>query len=367
MLKVLHVYKNYAPTPGGIESHIRQVAQGMTARHLAKVTVLVANAGPTTTYEDMGGVRVIRAARLGELASTPLSFDLVRQISRETADVIHLHVPYPVGELGYLLTGRGRRVVITYHSDVVRQWWARPLYEPMLHIIASQARPLIATSPRYVETSAFLRSLPRPCTIIPLGIDADRFVVAPEKSLAARSRWPQPLVLFVGRFRAYKGLPNLIEAVAGLKCHLLLVGAGPAEAALRKLINERGLPSQVLILNHVTDDELPDLYAACSVFVLPSIYRSEAYGISLLEAMASGRPVISTELGTGTSWINEDGKTGLVVPPNDPGALRSAIERLLADRDWAEKLGEAGRSRVCANYTEDLMIDRLWDAYENGR
>jgi rhamnosyl/mannosyltransferase len=367
-MRVLHVYKNYAPTRGGIESHVRQLATGLT-RHGADVTVLVVAANGRTTVEQCEGVRVIRAARLGELASTPMSIELLRQIGRIGVDLIHVHVPYPPGELAALALARGRPIVVTYHSDVVRQWWALPLYRPLVHALLTRARAIIATSPTYVRSSPILRADADRCQVVPLGVDSYRFYPDAARCRRARQKWlgsddRAPLVLFVGKLRAYKGLPYLVEAARSVPARFLLVGSGPLEPALRAQIERFGLSPRVQLIGEVADEELPDLYRASDVVVLPSTRRSEAFGLALLEAMASARPVISTELGTGTSWVNQHKYTGLVVPPSDPAALAAALRTLIDDRARAERYGLAGRERVETEFTEKTMVERVTRIYE---
>ncbi|HUX88876.1 MAG TPA: glycosyltransferase [Chloroflexota bacterium] len=363
MLKVLQVYKNYAPMPGGIETYLRQIATGLNRRGRVKVSVLVTAPGPRTVVDEIDGVRVTRAGRLGEVASTPLSLRLIEQVRQSDADILHLHVPYPVGELAALSFAGRRRIVVTYHSDVVRQWWARPLYQPMLRQLLRRADALIATSPAYLKSSAILSHFAAHAEVIPLSVDPARFVAEESAVAALRQRWPEPVVLFVGRFRSYKGLPILLQAMSGLDARLILIGQGPLEAALRAQAVQLGIDERVTFLGDVSDRDLTTYYALAKVFVLPSTQRSEAFGIALLEAMAAGRPVISTELGTGTSWVNQHGKTGFVVPQGDPQALREAIRTLLEDRALAERLGQAGRQRVQQEFSEDRMLESIEGVY----
>ncbi len=366
MLSVLHVYKNYAPTPGGIETHVRQLAIGLTRRGM-RSTVLVTAAGRETVEEELEGVRVIRAGRLGEVASTPLSLALVELLRTTPADLLHLHVPYPVGEIGYLLGGRDRPLVVTYHSDVVRQWWAWPAYRPLIQRVLGRAKAIIATSPPYARTSPILRSYSGRCEVIPLAVDPARFRVDGPRVAAIGGRWRSErypdLILSVGRFRSYKGLLDLIRAARGLPARLLLIGSGPLEPELRRLVDRLGMQDQVVFLGNVDDAELPYYYAACDVFALASSQRSEAFGIVLLEAMAAGRPVVSTELGTGTSWVNQHEVTGLVVRPSDPVALAGAIGALLADPRRASEYGQAGRKRAEAEFGETALLARMETVY----
>jgi glycosyltransferase involved in cell wall biosynthesis len=365
-MKVLQVYKNYEPTFGGIETHVRQLAVGLSARGVSS-SVLDAASGRRTEVEVRDGVRVIRAARIGELASTPLSLELVRELSRADADIVHLHVPYPVGEVGYLLAGRHRRLVVTYHSDVVRQRWANPVYAPVLRRLLTEADAIIATSPAYVQSSSVLRPLADRCTVVPLGVDPVRFGPNATGGEKVRQSWCSAefpkLVLFVGRFREYKGIPYLIDAVRGLPVRLLLVGDGPTASLIRARVARQRQDRQVVMLTGVGEAHLPAYYAACDVFVLPSIQRSEAFGIAMVEAMASGRPVVSTELGTGTSWVNQDQVTGLVVPPSNSAALRSALGTILSDVTARATMGREARIRVEAEFTEGAMLGQIEGIY----
>ena len=273
---------------------------------------------------------MVRAGRLGELASTPLSLRLVRQLRRERADVVHVHMPYPVAELAVLSMGGRRPCVATYHSDVVRQrTWAR-LLAPLRRRFLRRTRCVLATSDAYANSSPTLRGVRDKCRVVPLGVDIERFA-DPARTVQSPIDVDGQVVLFVGRFRHYKGLAVLVEAMAQLDANLVLVGDGAERRRLERQIRRSPARSRIELLGDVSDEELPGCYARADVVVLPSTLRSEAFGLTLVEAMASGTPVVSTELGTGTSEVNEHGVTGLVVPPDDPIALREAIETLLGD------------------------------------
>jgi rhamnosyl/mannosyltransferase len=312
--------------------------------------VLVTNPqGARTTVGVEEGVQVIRAARLATLASTPLSPALIGQIGRQRPDITHLHFPYPIGEIGQLLCGRGRPTVITYHSDVVRQAGILRLYAPVLRQVLARADRILVSSPAYRESSPYLRPLAARCTVVPIGIEYDRFATPrPDEAARWRARYPGPLLLFVGRLRYYKGLNYLLAAMVEIPATLLIAGDGPEAPALRAQAQALGVAGRVHFLGDVAEADLPGLYQAADVFVLPSSRRSEAYGIALLEAMAAGVAVISTELGTGTSWLNRHGETGLVVPPCDPVTLAAALRELLTDEERRRHLAEAAQTRAAA-------------------
>jgi glycosyltransferase involved in cell wall biosynthesis len=370
-MNILHVYKDYYPVLGGIENHVKVLAEAQ-ARAGHNVIVLVTARGPRTTIEDLGGVRVIKAGRFATVASAPLSLSLPVILARLRPDITHLHFPYPLGEAAQALLGRSRRTVITYHSDIVRQQGLLRLYRPLLWRVLAKADRIIATSPNYVTTSPYLQRFADKCVIIPLGVDVDRFQQADPAQVAdIRAKGRQhPILLFVGRLRYYKGLDDLLRAMALLRdtrahltATLLICGSGPMEAAWRALAQELGLTEQVHFLGDVPEETLPALYHAADLYVLPANSRAEAFGVALLEAMAAGLPVISTEIGTGTSYVNIHGETGLIVPPRDPERLAQAIAILLNDPALRQRLGAQAQARVRAKFSQATMIERVLDLY----
>lgn len=362
-VKLLHIYKDYYPVLGGIENHLRLLAEGLAKRGL-EVTVLVTNLTGETTTLEMNGVRVIKAGRLATLASTPLSLSLPLIVRRLKPDIAHLHFPYPWGELAHLWLGRARRTVITYHSDIVRQRSLLRFYEPFLWRLLAKADRIIASSDHYLEGSFYLSRYADKSAVIPYGIDLKRFNSLPACAETIKERHGSPLLLFVGRLRYYKGLQYLLEAMRDIEARLLIVGKGPMEKEWLNLTTELGLAKRVTFMGEVPEEELPLYYHACDIFVLPASERSEAFGIVQLEAMACGKPVICTELGTGTSYVNIHGLTGLVVPPRDPAALAGAIERLSSDRGLREEMGQRAKERVEKEFSHERMINSTLALYE---
>lgn len=365
-MRVLHVYKDYYPVLGGIENHLRLLTQGLSQVAGMEVDVLVTNSEPRTVVEQHGYVRVTKAGRLANIASTPISLALLREIGRRSYDIIHLHFPYPLGETAALGWGRTRRLVITYHSDVVRQRVILRFYHPLLMRLLARADAIIAGSPDYVESSPYLTPFRDKCTVIPFGIDLSYFQsrALPEVSAGLEARFKPPYILFVGKFRYYKGIHYLLEAMRDVKDGaLLLVGAGPEEASLRAQARRLGMESRVAFLGQVAERLLPSYYQSSQVFVLPSCLRAEAFGLVQVEAMACGLPVVSTQLGTGTSFVNRHGITGLVVPPADPAALAGAINRILGDVVMRESMGRAARERAEAEFTVERMVERVAATY----
>lgn len=362
-IRVLHVYKDYWPVMGGIENHVRILAERQAALSL-DVTVLVTSRTRRTEQVYLNGVRLIRAGRLATVASTPISPMLFAWIRRLHPDIAHLQFPYPVGEVANWLFGRAPRTVISYQSDVVRQKGYLRLYRPVLWRVLRDADCLIASTPNYVASSPYLGQFRHKVEVIPLGIDPTPFLREWPAAREIRACYAGPLLLFVGRLRYYKGLDWLIRAMPRIPATLLVVGTGPMGPAWRRLADEMGVGDRVVFAGDVSDADLPAYYQACDVFVLPASERSEAYGLVQLEAMASARPVVCTELGTGTSYVNRHGETGIVVPPRDSDALADACNRLLADADLRREMGARGRERVLAEFTAEQMVARVVALYE---
>ncbi|MBN1401759.1 MAG: glycosyltransferase [Anaerolineae bacterium] len=362
-MRILHVYKNYAPIVGGIENHLKLLAERQAAAG-HEVTVLVSNVRAKTAIETQNGVRVIKAARLAHLASTPLGLALPLHLARQRPDIAHLHFPYPLGELAQHLLGRSRATVVTYHSDVVRQRVLLRFYRPLMeHILAAVDRIIVST-PNYLDSSEILGPLRNKCCVIPFGIDREPFLTSSRESAQTlRATWGDgPVLLFVGVLRYYKGLQHLIQAMPRISARLVVVGEGPFGPALRQQVCDLGLSAKVVFAGRVSDAELPTYYRAADLFVLPASERSEAFGLVQVEAMSSGLPVVSTELGTGTSYVNQDGVSGLVVPPRDPPALAVAIMRLLSDDALRDRLA-CGALAHSAHFSAERMLAEIEAVY----
>jgi len=368
-LKVLQVYKDYyPPVIGGVEGHINMLANGLKQRGV-EVEVLVSNTRARLEKENINGIQVTKVPQLGRLASAPLNptfpFHL-RRLARD-ADVLHFHFPNPTGEISSLFARLDNKVVVTYHSDIVRQARLAKLYSPLRHRFLESSQTIIATSPYYVRSSGVLGQFQDKTSVIPFGIDLARFALSSEKDkeiVTLRRTYGPSTLLFIGRFRYYKGLHVLIEAMSKVRGKLLLIGGGPVEKELGSQVAARRLEEKVFFLGELSDHEVVNHLHACDVFVLPSVLRSEAFGIVQLEAMACGKAVVCTELGTGTSFVNQHQETGLVVPPNDAAALAKAVNYLLANRGIREKYGKAGRKRVEKYFSKETMIENIIRTYE---
>jgi rhamnosyl/mannosyltransferase len=360
-MRILHIYKDYFPVLGGIENHLRLLAEGLAERG-HDVTVLVTNQHQQSQVAHPAPrLTVHKAARLFHTASTPLSIAMLNLARQQRADLVHLQFPYPPGDLAALAVPGAPPLVVSYQSDIVRQRTLLRLYRPLLELTLRRAAALLVASPAYIASSPFLQRFAAKCRIVPLGIQAERFVHTPQTV-----RLPgQFRLLFVGRLRYYKGLHVLLDAMPQIAATLLIAGTGPERERLAAQATALGIADRVQWLGDVADADLPALYRSADLFVLPSHLRAEAYGIVLAEALASGVPCISTDLNTGTSFVNQHDVTGLVVPPGDPNALATAINQLLLDPERRQRYATAAATRAQTLLTVDAMLDRVEAVYRD--
>jgi rhamnosyl/mannosyltransferase len=364
-MKVVHAAKFYPPARGGMERMLGDLCDG-TARDW-DVRVVAANESRYTVEERCGEVTVVRAAAWGSAHSVPLCPSLPFHLWPSRADCVVLHEPNPVAGTALFLRTPARRLIIWHHSDLVRPWWAPHTYGRIQRTLYRRADCVIVSSPALAAGSRLVQYARR-VAVIPFGVDIQQYrrtdAARRARVDAIRTRHQGPLVLFVGRLVYYKGVEVLLEAMTRCPGTLLIVGTGPLEAALRQSVARRGLEARVTFVGDVPDDDLPAYYQACDIFVLPSIARTEAFGIVQVEAMAAGVPVVSTNLPTGVPWVNQDGVSGLVVPPGDAGALGDAIGRLGRDPALRRRLGEGAGARAASMFSLERMVASFRDVVE---
>jgi glycosyltransferase involved in cell wall biosynthesis len=366
-MKILQVNKLYSPWIGGVEKIVQQVAEGLNGKNNIEAEVLCCSRRGKRKTEEINRVNVCRAASFGIFWGTPVSFDffrLFKKLSQE-AGIIDLHHPFPLGDLAIFLFKPRAKMVVHYHSDIVRQRFFNFLILPLVRNTLKKADKIIVSNPNLVKNSPVLRNFQHKCEVIPFGIELEKFKQKDEQSIAKLKEKYNDFVLFVGRLSYYKGIDYLIEAMKEISANLVIIGQGALENKLRAKIKELGLENKIFILPPQPEKELINFYQACSVFVLPSIFKSEAFGIVLIEAMACAKPLISTELGTGTSFVNQDKVTGLVVPPKDSSALARAITQILSDKELSQKFAENARRRVEREFSLEKMMQETEKVYNS--
>jgi rhamnosyl/mannosyltransferase len=360
-LRVLHLGKYYPPYHGGMETHLHALCTAIRDR--VDVEVVVANDGRETVREVVDGVPVTRLGTVAKLASTPFTPGLTRAIRESRADLVHLHFPHPTGVLAWLASRHRGRFVITYHSDVVRQRVLGGLFAPLLDRALARAAAIVCTSPQYVESSPALAPHRARCRVLPFGVPAQSMAAVDAATVAAlRRQWGERLILAVGRLVPYKGFSYLVRAMRDVDARLVIVGDGPDRDALEREIAAQGVGDRVALVGGVPS--LAPWMHAAEVFALPSVQRSEAFGLVQVEAMLCGTPVVNTALDSGVPYVSPHGESGLTVPPRDSVALAGALNELLADATLRARLGEGGRRRAARLFGVDAMANETVALYE---
>jgi glycosyltransferase involved in cell wall biosynthesis len=352
-MKVLHVYRTYFPDPpGGLQEAIRQICLAASSFGVeSRIFALSPNPHPAQLDRPEG--LVVRERSWWAPASCDLGgMAALQRFSEQAAwaDVLHFHFPWPYADLLNLLPVAKRPKVMTYHSDIVRQRFLLRLYGPLMRRTLRSMDAVVATSPAYIQTSPFLNRLVHEQRLkaIPLGIE-DHFVRRAQGDVESEvlkrlNLTGRGFVLALGVLRYYKGFHTLVEAAGMIGKPIVIAGSGPEEGKLKVLAGALGADN-VIFAGQVTDPEKRDLLHACTLLALPSHLRSEAFGMVLIEASMYAKPMVCCEVGSGTSFVNIDGETGFVVPPEDPESLAKAINRLMEDDDLAKDYGMAARQR----------------------
>lgn len=371
-LRVCHLGKYYPPALGGIETHVHTLVHAQAALGV-NVTVACINheAGPTAVEQD-GPVEVLRLRRVGTLAKFDLCPDLGKHLARLDADLLHVHVPNPTMLLALIQARPRKPVVVTYHSDVIRQRVLGSLFRPIERLAYRQVRAVMTTSPLYPGGSQFLRPYGDMLHVLPHGIDLGAYLdPSPEaraeaERIRAEHGRGEPIWIGAGRHVYYKGFMHAIRALTRVRGRLLLIGEGPDQPALRAEAERLGVADRVVFpgaLRHYLD--LIPYYLAADAFWFPSNARSEAFGLVQVEAMACGCPVINTAIPhSGVPWVSLHEQTGLTVPLNDPVALADAAQRLLNEPGLRDRLAEGARRRAVEEFDHRVMAQRSLDIYD---
>lgn len=365
-MRVLHFYKTYYPdTVGGIEQVIRQMCVGTSRLGVTNEVLTLTRAKENFDFE-FEGHRVRRVPLDFELASNAVSMAAFGELARmaEQADVVHYHFPWPFMDLAHFVARIRKPSLVTYHSDIVRQKQLLRLYQPLMQRFLRSVDAIVATSPNYLSSSAVLARYPDKTRIITYGLDKSIYPAASQALMDKwRARVGAKFFLFVGVLRYYKGLHILLDAVANADYPVVIVGAGPVEAELKAHAERLGL-KHVMFVGAVGEEDKVALLTLSYAVTFPSHVRSEAFGISLLEGAMYGKPLISSEIGTGTTYINIDGDTGLVVPPGDPQALGAAMRTLWDNPGLAAAMGRRAEARYWELFSSETMASNYLALYQ---
>ncbi|QUN70492.1 glycosyltransferase family 4 protein [Pseudomonas sp. JS425] len=366
-MKVLHFFKTYYPdSMGGIEQVIFQIAEGVRGEGIESEVLYLSDRG-AARGEPVGNHVAHRSKLDLHLASTGFSLSALKDFTElaRDADIVHYHFPWPYMDLVHFLARLNKPSVVSYHSDIVKQKWLLKLYQPLMNRFFSSVDRVVASSPNYAAHSPVLTRFQDKVSIIPYGLDRATYPQASAEKLAYwRERLGERFFLFVGALRYYKGLDYLLLAAKINGLPVVIMGGGFLEAELKQQAADLGL-ANVHFLGGLADDDKNALLELCYSFVFPSHLRSESFGISLLEAAMYGKPLISCEMGSGTTFINLADQTGLVVPPRDAAALARAMQRIWDQPAMAQAMGEKAMQRYEVVFTAPAMAAAYADLYRS--
>lgn len=364
-MRVLHVYKTFYPDSyGGIEQAICHLVHGGAAHGIVS-EVFTLSHNPQPERFETNNVFVTQARTNVEFSSTPFSAQALAKFKAlaPSFDLIHYHYPYPFGDVIKLFSGIKKPSIVTYHSDIIRQRLLKYLYAPVQSIFLNSVDRIVCTSDIYLKTSRTLQKYRDKTTSVPLGLDEKSFPNAgPEVIQKWKKELEQSFFLFLGVLRNYKGVGTLLKAARGLNSKLVIAGDGPEFASLKSNAQELGLEN-VYFTGRITEDDKAALLELCQGLVLPSHLRSEAFGLVQLEAAMRSKPLICTELGTGTSYVNEHENTGLVVPPKNVDALRNAMNFMVYHPKIAARMGEEAHGRFIELFSAERMCNEYARIY----
>ena len=377
-MKVLQLGKFY-PIRGGVEKVMWDLTEGLSAAGVTcdMLCARLRGDGPDERDKALyqgGGIfrfneygRVICVPAWTKKAATMIAPAMIGWLRKHAAEysIIHVHHPDPMAALALRLSGYKGKVVLHWHSDIVSQRFFLALYKPLQAWLIRRADRILGTTPVYIASSPYLKEVQEKCGYVPIGIDPIRYDADRVEAIRARNAG-KTLLFSLGRLVPYKGFSYLIEAMSLLpeRFHLILGGKGPLKEALEAQIREKNLQHRVnLLTGYIPDETVYALYGAADIFVLPSVMKTEAFGIVQIEAMSCGTPVVATRIPeSGVSWVNEEGVSGRNAVPEDARSLADAILAVEAQKEnYAE--GAARRFREC--FSKEIIINKILSEYEN--
>ncbi len=381
-MRILHIGKYYPPYAGGMENFLRDLLKAL-GNEGVDVSGLVHNhlPGKESLREDVEGTQIFRASILGQLLYAPisLSFPLVlrQALLSFRPHLLHLHFPNPSAFWSWAFSGaRDIPWVIQWQADVTPSAIDRRLkpayqcYRPLEQCTLKRSKKILVASKPYLHHSAPLKQWVSKCAVIPLGVDPERLPEPRETALrqAEKSWKPNCLrVLAVGRLTYYKGFDVLIRATGKIQgVAVQIVGEGALMATLQREICQSGLENRVLLRGGLSNEMLQGLLATCDALCLPSLERTEAFGVVLLEAMRYGKALVVSDIpGSGTGWVVREGECGLLAAPGDEKSLAKCLASLAAAPLQCRVLGEKGRKNFMKKFHIQSVARQTKKVYED--
>lgn len=360
-MKILELGKFYWPSKGGMETLLRLFCAGF-AELGHEVQCVVANEEPKRVDEPIDGMQLRREAQYARILSTSICPGYLNACRRTEADVWHHHFPNPLADVACLLGNKDTPLILSYHSDIIRQVAFMKFYAPLMNKVLDRTQRIVVATPFHFKYSPWLQMFESKVDVIPYGIELSQLEKKPgdEDAIAElRSETREhPIFLNVGRLVGYKGQEVLIKSLKEAPGTAWIVGLGPLEEDLKKLAEDLGLKDRVVFWGGIDQDKLRQLIHACDVFAFPSVTPNEAFGLVQIEAMACSKPVITTNLKSGVPYVNQHGQTGINVTPGDPSELAQAMKDLGNDDKLRANMGRNAKERAFKEFERSVMIGR---------
>jgi glycosyltransferase involved in cell wall biosynthesis len=370
MINIVHFGKYYFPDSGGVESVTLSFARAAVTFGYS-VSVICFKKSPANSEEVIDEVKILRVPIYKTIFSQPLGIRYLLECLKaaKSADIIHLHAPNMLAALCALLIGKRKRLLVQWHSDVLNKGILGRVIRPLESALLRRAHVIVVATPVYADASKVLKPFRSKVSIIPFGVSENKCnVINLKLEPAFEDRVKEKkIILAVGRLVPYKGFGVLINAAKHL-CKdsvVVIVGSGPLENDLHQAIEDSAIKDRVVLAGRRSDSELRAIFQRATLFCLPSTYRAEAFGMVLIEAMSYGLPIVASDIsGSGVPWVNKHGVSGLNVPVGDSIALADACNQIIRSPELWSRLSEGARKRFAAEFTEEVSVSRMMQAYE---
>lgn len=369
-MKVLQLGKFYPPHVGGIETVMYDITETLNEKGY-KTDVLCSNKEYNYVEENVSSYKVIRTKSFGIKFSTSLTPQMIYKLRQiiNSYNIIHVHLPDPMANLALMFANlNNKKIILHWHSDIIKQKKLLKLYEPFQNWLLKRADKIIATTPKYISESEYLQKYKSKCISVPIGIDENKLKINTELLHDLKNKYKYKKVIFsLGRLAYYKGFKYLVESAKYLNDEyiVLIGGSGPLHDSLEEYIKIHNLENKVKLLGRIEDNELGSYYELCDLFCLPSIIKSEAFGVVQIEAMSFGKPIVATNIkGSGVDWVNKDKVSGRNVNIEDPKALAFAFNEILLDNEIYKRYSENSLKRFQELFLRNKMVEEIIKVYK---
>ena len=369
-MKILQLGKFYPPDTGGIETVIYDIAEVLNKNNTISCDVLCSNKNYTYKEELINGYKVMRTKTFGIYFSTSFTLQMIFKLKEiiQNYDVIHVHLPDPMANIALLCVNPSKqKIILHWHSDIIKQKYLLRLYEPLQKWMLRKASKIIATTPKYIKESKYLQKFKDKCVSIPIGIDENKLKSCETQVIKIREQYKNKKIIFsLGRLVYYKGFEYLIKSANYLSDEyiILIGGTGPLKEKLTTLISENNLEHKVKLLGRIEDENLGNYYKSCDIFCLPSIAKSEAFGIVQIEAMSFAKPIVATKIkGSGVDWVNKDGVSGINVQPKNSQALANAFTTIINNKEKYNAYCNNSLERFNTLFIREEMCNKIIKIY----